>query len=93
MVRHIRHVNARANQWIKIHHHPFRFTPNGSSSPTSARVPALILLVAIVTATWFAYQLAIALWVWFGRNWTGFVVGLLVVTVITIYAQRPGGAR
>ena len=91
MVRHIRHVKARAHQWIKVHRH--RSTPSGPSSTSSARVPALILLVAILTAMWLVYQLTIAVWTWFSINWVGFLVGLLVVTAITIYAQRPGGSR
>ena len=89
MTRHIRHIRARADQWVRIH----RSAPSAASFTSAARVPALILLVAIVAGLWLAYRVALVLWVWFGANWHGFVAGLLVVTAITIYAQRPRGSR
>ena len=91
MTRHIRHIRARGKEWIRVHR--FRSTPCSHSSSASARVPVLILLVAITAAGWFAYQLALAIWSWLGTNWHGFVVGLVVVTGIVLFAQRHGGER
>lgn len=93
MVRHIRHVHARTNQWIKIHRHRFRSAPCSHSSSASARIPVLVLLVAITAAGWFAYQLCLATWIWLSANWRGFIAGLVAVTGIVLFAQRHGGER
>ena len=92
MTRRIRHIRARAGQWTRVHRP--RSAPYSTSSTTAtARVPVLILLVAIAAASWLAYQLTIAIWAWFEANWVGFIAGLVVVTGIVLYAQRRGGER
>lgn len=87
MGRHIRHVRARSNEWVRIH----RSRP-GPQPNELVWLPWVLGSVLGLAGVWLLVQAAIFAAYWLAEHWQPFAVGLVAFGLVSLglhlYARR-----